>query len=88
MGAFAYTLALVVVLPTAGFVTSSTGDFVGLGLLLALGTLLPGLVILGLWRRTVAPWPPITPVPTRLVPEAARISRVHRLFERMSRLRP
>jgi len=88
MGAFAYTLALVVVLPLTGLVTTSTGDLVGLGLILGLGTLLPGLAILAFWRVSVAPWPAVTPLPSRLVPGAGTISRFHRLFERMSRLRP
>jgi len=69
-------------------VTTSTGDLVGLGLILGLGTLLPGLAILAFWRASVAPWPAVTPVPTRLVPGAGRISRFHRVFERMIRFRP
>ena len=88
MGAFAFTLALVGVLPLTGLVTSSTGDLLNLGLLLGVGTLVCGMAILFRWRSTVAPWPAVTPLPTRLMPESARISRFHRLFERLARLRP
>jgi len=36
---------------------------------------------------TVAPWPAVTPLPSRLI-ASGRVSRFHRLLERMSRLRP
>jgi len=86
MGAFAYTLGLVVVEPVAGLLTTSTG-LLNLGLFLGLVTFFPCAYILARWRTTVAPWPAMTPVPSRLVP-ASRVSRFHRLLERMSRLRP
>ena len=88
MGGFAYTLALVAVLPLTGLLTSATDDLVGLTFLLGLGSALPGAGILIAWRARVAPWPAASPVPTRLVPGAGRISRFHRLLERMSRMRP
>lgn len=86
MGAFAYTLGLVVVEPVAGFLTTST-DLLNLGLFLGLVTFFPCAYILARWRTTVAPWPAMTPVPSRLV-ASSHVSRFHRLLERMSRLRP
>src|SRR2546427_3897606 len=86
MGAFAYTLCLVIVEPLAGFLTTSTG-LMNLGLFLGIVTFFPCAYILARWRMTVAPWPPVTPVPSRLIP-GHRVSRFHRLLERMSRLRP
>ncbi len=86
MGAFAYTLALVVLEPVAGLLTTSTG-LLSLGLFLGVVTFVPCGYILARWRLTVAPWPAITPVPSRLV-GSGRVSRFHRLLERMSRLRP
>lgn len=87
MGAFAYTLGLVIVEPLAGFLTTTTGNLLNLGLFLGIATLVPCAYILVRWRATVAPWPALTPLPTRLVP-GARQSRFSRLFERLSRLRP
>lgn len=87
MGAFAFTLVLVVLLPTAGLITTTSNVF-ALGLVLGLAAFVPGAYILARWRTTVAPWPALTPVPTRLVPEAARLSRFHRFLERLGRLRP
>src|SRR2546427_11489 len=86
MGAFAYTLALVVLEPVAGLLTTSTG-LLSLGLFLGVVTFVPCAYILARWRLTVAPWPAMTPVPSRLV-GSGRVSRFHRLLERMSRLRP
>ena len=86
MGAFAYTLGLVIVEPLAGFLTTSTG-LMNLGLFLGIVTFFPCAYILARWRMAVAPWPAVTPVPSRLVP-GSRVSRFHRLLERMSRLRP
>lgn len=88
MGAFAFTLGLVALLPTVGWLTTMTSDLLVLGLALGVLTLVPGAYVLARWRTTVAPWPPVTPLPTRLVPEAARLSRFHRFLERLSRLRP
>ena len=85
MGAFAYTLGLVIVEPLAGLLTTSTG-LLNLGLFLGVVTLFPCAYILARWRTTVAPWPALTPIPSRLV--GSRVSRFHRLLERMSRLRP
>jgi MFS family permease len=86
MGAFAYTLGLVVVEPVAGWLTTSTG-LLNLGLFLGVVTFFPCAYVLARWRTSVAAWPPITPVPSRLV-AGGRVSRFHRLLERMSRLRP
>ena len=60
---------------------------IGLEVVLGLVTFLPCAYNLARWRTTVAPWPCVTPVPSGLV-AGGRISRFHRLFERMSRLRP
>ena len=86
MGSFAYTLGLVIVEPLAGLLTT-TSDRLNLGLFLGVVALVPSTYILVRWRMTVAPWPALTPVPSRLV-TGGRISRFHRLWERMSRLRP
>ena len=86
MGAFAYTLGLVIIEPLAGLLTTTTG-ILNLGLLLGAATFVPCAYILARWRTTVAPWPALTPVPSRLVP-GSHVSRFHRLFERLSRLRP
>lgn len=88
MGAFAYTLGLVVLEPVAGLLTSTTGDLSTLGLFLGLFAFPPCAYILWRWRTTVAPWPAVTPIPSRLVIGAERVSRSNRLFERFSRLRP
>ncbi len=87
MGSFAYTLGLVILEPLAGLLTTATSDRLNLGLFLGFVTLVPCAYILARWRTTVAPWPAVTPVPSRLVP-GGRVSRFHRLLERMSRLRP
>lgn len=87
MGAFAYTLGLVIVEPLAGWLTTTT-DRLSLGLFLGVVTFIPCAYILFRWRTTVAPWPAVTPLPSRLVTGAARVSRFHRLWERLSRLRP
>ncbi len=87
MGAFAFTLGLVIVEPLAGLLTTTTGSLLNLGLFLGIASLVPCVYILVRWRATVAPWPAVTPLPTRLVP-GARQSRFSRLFERLSRLRP
>ena len=87
MGAFAYTLGLVVLEPIAGIVATASGLLV-LGLFLGILALVPSAYILVRWRATVAPWPPITPVPTRLLPGGARVSRFFRVVERLTRLRP
>lgn len=87
MGAFAFTLALVVIEPLVGLATTFTNT-ITLGLALGLLTLVPSLYILARWRATVAPWPALTPVPSRLVPGAAVVSRFNRLLERLSRLKP
>ena len=86
MGAFAYTLGLVVLEPLAGVLTTNTG-LLNLGVFLGVVTIAPCAYILVRWRTTVAPWPAVTPVPSRLV-AGGRVSRFHRLLERMSRLRP
>src|SRR2546427_802784 len=86
MGAFAYTLGLVVVEPLAGALTTTTG-LLNLGLFLGIGTFFPCAYILARWRTTVAAWPGVTPLPSRLI-AGSRVSRFHRLLERMSRLRP
>src|SRR5207244_12324927 len=86
MGAFAYTLGLVVVEPLAGALTTTTG-LLNLGLLLGIVTFVPCAYILVRWRTTVAAWPAVTPLPSRLI-AGHRVSRFHRLLERMSRLRP
>jgi MFS family permease len=86
LGAFAYTLGLVLVEPIAGLLTTSTG-LLNLGLFLGVLTFVPCAYILARWRTTVAPWPAVTPVPSRLI-ASGRVSRFHRLFERLSRLRP
>ena len=88
MGAFAFTLGLVGLLPLVGFVTTATSDLRLLGLALGLLTLVPGTYVLARWRTRVAPWPAVTPIPTRLLPDSARLSRFHRFLERMSRLKP
>ncbi|HYR81832.1 MAG TPA: MFS transporter [Thermoplasmata archaeon] len=86
MGAFAYTLGLVVVEPFAGALTTTTG-LLNLGLFLGIVTFFPSAYILARWRTTVAAWPAVTPLPSRLI-AGHRVSRFHRLLERMSRLRP
>jgi len=86
MGAFAYTLGLVIVEPLAGLLTTATG-LLNLGWFLGLVAFVPCVYVLARWRTTVAPWPAVTPVPSRLV-GSGRVSRFHRLLERMSRLRP
>jgi len=86
MGAFAYTLGLVVVEPLAGALTTTTG-LLNLGLFLGIVTFFPCAYILARWRTTVAAWPAVTPVPSRLI-AGHRVSRFHRVLERMSRLRP
>src|SRR3989454_9513478 len=86
MGAFAYTLGLVVVEPFAGALTTTTG-LLNLGLFLGIVTFFPCAYILARWRTTVAAWPAVTPLPSRLI-AGHRVSRFHRLLERMSRLRP
>ena len=87
MGSFAYTLGLVIAEPLAGLATTQT-NVLGLGLFLGLLTAVPCAYILVRWRATVAPWPAITPVPSRLVPGGARVSRFFRVFERLGRLWP
>ncbi|HLE53992.1 MAG TPA: MFS transporter [Thermoplasmata archaeon] len=87
MGAFAFTLGLVIVEPLAGLLTTTTGSLLNLGLFLGIASLLPCIYVLARWRATVAPWPAVTPLPTRLVP-GARLTRFSRLFERLTRLRP
>src|SRR5437773_1093911 len=74
MGAFAYTLALVILEPVAGLLTTSTG-LLSLGLFLGVVTIVPCAYILARWRMTVAPWPAMTPLPSRLV-GGGRVSRV------------
>jgi len=86
MGSFAYTLGIVILEPLAGLLTTAT-DLLILGLFLGLVTLGPCSYVLVRWRTTVAPWPALTPLPSRLI-AGARVSRFHRLFERLSRLRP
>lgn len=86
LGAFAYTLALVLVEPLAGLLTTSAG-LPSLGLFLGTLISLPCAYIVARWRVTVAPWPDVTPIPSRLV-ASGRVSRFHRLLERLSRLRP
>jgi MFS family permease len=88
LGAFAYTLGLVVVEPLAGLLTTQTADLLNLGLLLGLLTAVPCGYIFIRWRQTVAPWPALTPLPTRLIPDSGRVSRFLRLLERMTHLRP
>ncbi len=87
MGAFAYTLGLVIAEPLAGLTTAASSLLV-LGLFLGLLMSVPSAYILLRWRATVAPWPAITPVPSRLVPGGARVSRFFRVFERLGRLWP
>jgi len=87
LGAFAFTLALVVAEPLIGLATTFT-NVITLGLALGLLTLVPSLYVLVRWRQTVAPWPPVTPVPSRLVPGGGRLSRFARLLERLSRFKP
>ena len=87
MGSFAYTLGLVVAEPLAGLAVTD-GNILVLGLFLALLTIVPCSYILARWRATVAPWPAITPVPSRLVPGGAGFSRFSRAFERLGRLWP
>src|SRR5206468_12011790 len=65
MGAFAYTLALVILEPTAGLLTTAT-VLLNLWLFLGVPTSLPCASILARWRTTVAPWPEVTPLPSRL----------------------
>ncbi len=86
MGSFAYTLGLVIAEPLAGL-TVTEGNLLVLGLFLGLLTALPCAYVLARWRATVAPWPAITPVPSRLVP-GGRITRFNRVFERLGRLWP
>jgi MFS family permease len=87
MGSFAYTLGLVIAEPLAGLTTTASG-ILELGVFLGLLTVVPCAYVLVRWRATVAPWPPITPVPSRLVPGGAGISRFSRVFERIGRLFP
>jgi MFS family permease len=86
MGAFAYTLGVVILEPLAGLLTTTTG-LLNLGLFLGVVTSFPCAYVLARWRTTVAAWPAVTPVPSRLV-AGSRVSRFHRLLERLSRLRP
>src|SRR5207245_300731 len=86
MGAFAYTLGLVVVEPLAGALTTTTG-LLNLGIFLGIVTFFPCAYILARWRTTVAAWPAVTPLPSRLI-AGSRVSRFPGLLERMSRLRP
>jgi MFS family permease len=86
MGSFAYTLGLVIVEPLLGLLTTTT-ELLNLGLFLGIVSLVSCSYILVRWRTTVAPWPAVTPVPSRLI-AGHRVSRFHRLLERMSRLRP
>ncbi len=87
MGSFAYTLGLVIAEPLSGL-TVTEGNLIDLGLFLGLLTAIPCAYVLVRWRATVAPWPAITPVPSRLVPGGARFSRFSRVFERLGRLWP
>jgi MFS family permease len=87
MGSFAYTLGLVIAEPLAGLTTTASGILV-LGLFLGLLAAVPSAYILVRWRATVAPWPAITPLPSRLVPGGGRVSRFFRAFERIGRLWP
>ncbi len=87
MGSFAYTLGLVIAEPLAGL-TVTADNILVLGLFLGLLTAVPCAYLLARWRATVAPWPAITPVPSRLVPGGARFSRFSRAFERIGRLWP
>ena len=87
MGSFAYTLGLVIAEPLAG-VTLTADNILALGLFLGLLTAVPCGYILVRWRATVAPWPAITPLPSRLVPGGGRVSRFYRVFERLGRLWP
>src|SRR5207245_1775002 len=76
-----------IALSISGFLPRAATGLLNLGLFLGLVTLMPCSYILVRWRTTVAPWPAVTPLPSRLV-AGARVSRFHRLFERLSRLRP
>ena len=87
MGSFAYTFGLVIAEPLAGLAVTD-GNILILGLFLAILTIVPCGYILTRWHATVAPWPAITPVPSRLVPGGARFSRFSRVFERLGRLWP
>ena len=87
MGSFAYTLGLVITEPLAGL-TLTQDNILVLGLFLGLLIAVPCGYILVRWRATVAPWPAITPVPSRLVPGGARLTRFYRVFERLGRLWP
>ena len=87
MGSFAYTLGLVIAEPLAGLTTTASG-ILELGVYLGFLTLVPCAYVLVRWRATVAPWPPITPVPSRLVAGGAGITRFSRVFERIGRLFP
>lgn len=87
MGSFAYTLGLVIAEPLAGLMTTAT-SILGLGLFLGLLCAIPSAYILARWRATVAPWPAITPVPSRLLPGGGRVSRFYRVFERLGRFWP
>ena len=87
MGSFAYTLGLVIAEPLAGLTTTTT-SILELGLYLGLLTAIPCAYFLIRWRATVAPWPAITPVPSRLVPGGASVSRFSRVLERLGRLWP
>lgn len=87
MGSFAYTLGLVIAEPLAGLAVTGENILI-LGLFLGLLTAVPCTYILVRWRATVAPWPAITPIPSRLVPGGARVSRFSRVFERLGRLWP
>ncbi len=87
MGSFAYTLGLVIAEPLAGL-TVTADNILILGLFLGLLTAVPCSYMLARWRATVAPWPAITPVPSRLVPGGAATSRFARVFERLGRLWP
>jgi len=88
MGAFAFTLVLAIAEPLVGYATTVTEDLLLLGLLLGVATLVPGTFIALRWRSSVAPWPAVTPLPSRLLPGGGRVSRFHRLLERLSRFRP
>lgn len=87
MGSFAYTLGLVIAEPLAGLTTTASG-ILTLGLFLGLLAAAPSAYILVRWRATVAPWPAITPLPSRLVPGGGTMSRFARVFERIGRLFP
>jgi hypothetical protein len=87
IGAFAYTMVLVAVEAFGGFLTSTTGDLSILGLFLGLLAFAPCAFVAWRWRTTVAPWPAVTPIPSRLVSGAERVSRFHRVWIRLTRPR-